>query len=56
MDGDAEGEDDQARRRRTEPGGPQKTTTGADCNHDKDDLEPFEQHRLERGQAGDPRE
>ena len=54
VDGDADGEDDQARRQRAEPGGPQKTATGADGDDDEHDLKPFEQHRLECGQTGDP--
>ncbi len=39
-DGDADGEDDKARRQRPDPGGPQKAAPGAHGDHDQHDSSP----------------
>ena len=40
--------------KRSKASGQQQPTTGAHGDNDEDDFETFEQHGLERGDAGDP--
>jgi hypothetical protein len=49
VDRDANGEDDQACRQRSESGRPKKAAAGAHGNDDEHDLESFQQNCIERG-------
>ena len=54
MDGEADGQDEQAGGERSQGGGPEQAATGADGNDDEHDLGAFQHDRLEGGRTGDP--